>query len=109
MESKPSRKRYSFKLVKPYKSRLDKSVVSNQSTLLGSLFKLMMNEKIITALVKVKDYGQKTRTVPVCFKMDSILVPNDFTNFKIKKSNLINISIFDSKPVPALIVIVSGK
>lgn len=109
MEIKSIRKTYSFRSLKSPSLRVNKNFIKSQSTLIGAYFKLTMDEKLVSAIVRVKDKSLKEKTIPVCFKAKNEEIPKDYKNLRLHRNNIVNIIIQGCDPLPAVIIVVAGK
>lgn len=108
MEVKPDRKVYTFKLNRNSRQRSSLTTIVNQGTLIGSYLDLRMGEKILAAFSRIKgSSGEKT--VPICFKVKSELIPTSLKSLNIALESLVNVTIPECKPFPAMVIAIAGK
>uniref|UniRef100_T1KRP8 Uncharacterized protein n=1 Tax=Tetranychus urticae TaxID=32264 RepID=T1KRP8_TETUR len=106
MDIKPTRKKYTFNPEKVLNKRATTKKIANQSTLIGSYFKLMMNQKLVVALVRVKS-NSKDFVVPIGFKVDEKMIPKNAKFLEIDQNNMVKVSIPGVEPIHAMLVVVA--
>lgn len=102
------RKVYNLRFKRAYKPR-DKSNCRNQPTIIGSICNLMANEKVIIALVLIREPQKKDVTIPIGFKISSDAIPSGFKPYSLHVDNIVTINVPGSQEIPAMIVAIGGK
>lgn len=102
------RKVYNFKFTTFRKTRSTSRNIFNQPTIIGSICDLKMDEKMIIALIPVREKGKES-TIPVGFSVAANLIPAGLKPMEVHFDNYIKIEVRGHQPVTAMIVVVAGK
>uniref|UniRef100_T1KU52 Uncharacterized protein n=1 Tax=Tetranychus urticae TaxID=32264 RepID=T1KU52_TETUR len=71
---------------------------------MGSLVKLMENEKVVVALVRIRDKGESEHSMPLGFKVNKEKIPAHIKFDKFHSNNMHNLTVPGVKPLPVMIV-----
>ena len=76
---------------------------------MGSLTNLMKNEKIVVAIVRIRDQGSQEQTIPIAFKIKKDVIPPNIKFGKTHSNNMFNLTLAGAKPLPVMIVCLGGE
>uniref|UniRef100_T1L6N4 Uncharacterized protein n=1 Tax=Tetranychus urticae TaxID=32264 RepID=T1L6N4_TETUR len=107
MDILPKRKCYNFRLsTRKFPKR--SNTILNQSTIVGSLCNLMANEKVVVALLRIRDANESEKSVPVGFKIQENAIPAEVKPDRLHSANLVHIQVAGYKALPAMIACIGG-